>query len=115
MDIRLAVPGIIGLVVFIIIFNVYHIIKIRRKRTPRTDAVNAFQTNYKKNTANAKRKPEQTKPDDYVRFITKYNSSVDFVDKDDFIKEAVEQNKNQHPGGRYEKSLKGAGRETTIR
>ncbi len=30
MDIRLAVPGIIGLVVFIIIFNVYHIIKIRK-------------------------------------------------------------------------------------
>ena len=26
MDIRLAVPGIIGLVVFVIIFNVYHII-----------------------------------------------------------------------------------------
>ena len=112
MDIRLAVPEIIGLVVFVIIFNVYHIIRIRKKRTPGTDAINAFKSDYRKT---GKKKPEQTKSDDYVRFITKYNSSVDFVDKDDFIKEAVEQNKNQHPGRRYEKSLKGAGIESTIR
>ncbi len=112
MDIRLAVPGIIGLVVFVIIFNVYHIIRIRKKRMPGTDAINAFKSDYWKT---GKKKPEQTKSDDYVRFITKYNSSVDFVDKDDFIKEAVEQNKNQHPGRRYEKSLKGAGIESTIR
>ena len=112
MDIRVAVPGIIGLVVFIIIFNVYHIIRIRKKRTPRTDAVNAFKSGYRKNE---KKKPEQTKSDDYVRFITKYNSSVDFVDKDDFIKDAVEQNKNQYPGRRYEKSLMGAGHKATIR
>ncbi len=44
MDIRLAVPGIIGLVVFVIIFNVYHIIRIRKKRTPGTDAINAFKS-----------------------------------------------------------------------
>ena len=94
MDIRLAVPGLIGLVIFIIIFNVYHIIKIRKRKTNRQDAVREFQSKYKNNT---REKPAQT--DDYVKYITKYNSSVDFVDKDTFIKEAVKQVKqvkNQH-------------------
>lgn len=94
MDVRLAVPGLIGLVIFIIIFNVYHIIKIRKRKTNRLDAVREFQSKYKNN---AGEKPAQT--DDYVKFITKYNSSVDFVDKDTFIKEAVKQvkpGKSQH-------------------
>ncbi|MDE6963108.1 MAG: hypothetical protein K2P30_05705 [Lachnospiraceae bacterium] len=90
MDIKVAAPGIIGLVIFVIVFNVYHIIKIRKRKKNQSNAVREFQTNYKRN---AKEKPAQT--DEHIRFITKYNSSVDFVDKSTFISEAAEQVKNQ--------------------
>lgn len=90
MDIKLMVPGLVGVVVFIIIFNVYHIIKNKKRNSHRSDTVDVFKTNYKKNVQKTSKQS-----DEYVKYITKYNSSVDFIDKNDFIKEASEQGKSQ--------------------
>ncbi len=42
MDIKVAAPGIIGLVIFVIVFNVYHIIKIRKRKKNQSNAVGSF-------------------------------------------------------------------------
>ncbi|MCM1134659.1 MAG: hypothetical protein NC400_03695 [Clostridium sp.] len=77
-------PGIVGIIVFIVIINVYHIIKNKKRKQRNANVVEAFQTNYRKKKD---AKPKET--EEYVKYITKYNSSVDFIDKDAFVEEAA--------------------------
>lgn len=81
---KFMLPGVIGILMFIIIVNGYHILKNRKKKARRAgnNTVKAFKTNYRKDIV----KDSQDK--EYIKYITKYNSSLDFIDKDEFLEDA---------------------------
>lgn len=66
----------IGLIIaFLILVYVYTFIKIRKKRKNNTDAV----SNYKKQYTKLKKTSESS---NYKKYITKYNSHIDYIEKD---------------------------------
>ena len=69
---------------FLVIVYVYTFVKIRkRRRLNAKSAVSEFNQKYHgKKTKNA----QDTQPDvNYKKYITKYNSSVDYISKDDLL------------------------------
>lgn len=73
----------IGLVIaFLILIYVYTFIKIRKKRKKNID--NMVVDNYRKQYLQRKKQSESAnyKNSNYETYITKYNSQVDYIEKD---------------------------------
>lgn len=70
----------IGLVIaFLVLVYVYTFIKIRKKRKNNIDTVTKYNTAYlKKKTY----KSEKSNSSNYQNQITKYNSQIDYIEKD---------------------------------
>lgn len=71
----------IGLIIaFLILVYVYTFIKICKKRKNNTDVV----SNYKKQYTKPKKTSESSnyKDSNYKKYITKYNSHIDYIEKD---------------------------------
>ncbi len=82
-----------GILIILIVFYVYTFIKQKKRSRKQSNAVEEFKRTYRKH--NLQKKSEEF--DGYTKFITKYNSSVDFVEKEDFIKEATETDEQEKP------------------
>ena len=71
---------IILLIAFIILVYVYNFIRIRKRRKNAVDAVTEFNEKYlKKKTSNK----NNTTDINYKKYITKYNSQIDYISKED--------------------------------
>ena len=70
------------IIAFLIIIYAYTYIKYKKRK--KIDTVGAFRETYlkKKNI-----KSSAQDHDNMIPYLTKYNSSIDYIDKDDFIKE----------------------------
>lgn len=67
---------------FLILVYVYTFLKIRKRRRKKIDTVAEFNTMYKERKSSAQKKfTEEEKA--YRKYITKYNSKVDYISKDD--------------------------------
>lgn len=95
--------ALIGVAAFIIVVYVYTFIKHRKKKNSQTSTVKEFRQKYlKKNpemkgqhTSRSDLMPNRNIPEGYTRYLTKYNSSVDYVDKNEFLNQGS--NQNNHP------------------
>ena len=71
------------IIAFLIILYVYNYIKHKKRKAQTIDTVGDFHKKYlqKNNPQNE----NINKDNDYTKFITKYNSKVDYVEKDKFM------------------------------
>ena len=79
---RLLFAGVIGVLV---IFYVFTYMRYKKRNKKRTDSVSEFKKNYHR--INLQKKSGES--DGYTKYITKYNSPVDFIDKEEFLKNAA--------------------------
>ncbi len=79
---RILFAGIIGILVM---YYVLTYIRYKKKNKKHTDSVSEFKKNYHR--INLQKKTEEY--NGYTKYITKYNSPVDFIDKEEFIKNAA--------------------------
>ncbi|MDE5909409.1 MAG: hypothetical protein K2H52_11800 [Lachnospiraceae bacterium] len=77
---------IIIIIIFLVVIYVYTYIKLKKSRKNKIDAVGDFRKSYQKRKAS----PNLTKTDEYTNYLTKYNNSLDYIEKDAFLKEAAE-------------------------
>lgn len=78
---------IIFIVIFVMIINVYTFLKYKKKKKKNTSVADIYRNAYlKRKMAQSKASPN---PGNYTRYTTKYNSTVDYIDKDEFFKEAA--------------------------
>lgn len=78
------------IIAFMAVVYIYTYIKGKRTRR-KTQAINTvadFRRLYSK-----KEPPQTYEENTYTKYITKYNSSIDFIDKADFIKEVQQDTK----------------------
>ena len=71
----------IGLIIaFLILVYVYTFIKIHKKRKNKTNIVDNYNQQYIKKKKDSQ--PSNYKDSNYEKFITKYNSQIDYIEKD---------------------------------
>ena len=75
--------ALIGVGAFLIVVYAYTFIRHRRKKNNQIDTVKEFRKRYLEKSLQEKR----DLPQGYTRYQSKYNSSVDFVEKSEFLKE----------------------------
>ena len=84
---------IISVIVFLGILYIYTFIKYKKRRKQEINAVGDYRRNYLKSNS-----PPNPSPDDgYTNYLTKYNSSLDYIEKETFLKEAAESEEPQKP------------------
>lgn len=76
--------ALIGVGAFLIVVYAYTFIRNRRKKNSQIDTVKEFRKRYLEKSPQEK----TDLPQGYTRYQSKYNSSVDFVEKSEFLKEA---------------------------
>lgn len=74
----------IAVVAFLIVVYAYTFIKHRKRKSNQTSTVKKFKSKYLKDPS----RKNTNVPEGYTRYLSKYNSPVDFVDKNEFLKEA---------------------------
>lgn len=80
------------IVIFLAVLYIYTFIKIKRRKKNNIDAVGDFRRNYlKKDFA------QNPQNNEYNQYLTKYNSSVDYIDKEEFLREISEINESKKP------------------
>lgn len=76
----------IAVVAFLIVIYAYTFIKHRKKKDSQASTVKEFRKKYLKEDL----QENPNIPQGYTRYQTKYNSSIDYVDKNEFLKEINE-------------------------
>lgn len=69
---------IVGIVAFLVLVYVYTFIKIRKRRNNKTSSVEEFNKKYLNKKENNVMKDQY-----YKKYITKYNSKIDYIAKED--------------------------------
>lgn len=72
---------IIIIIAFLVLVYVYTYIKYKKRKSQKIDTVSDFRKKYLKNNI----QKENVKNNDYTKYITKYNSTLDYVEKDKFL------------------------------
>lgn len=80
-------------IVFLVILYIYTYIKYKKRRKKEIDAVGDYRRNYLERTSD--QNPPQN--DGYTNYLTKYNSSLDYIEKDTFLNEAAESEEPPKP------------------
>lgn len=78
---------IIFIVVVVIVINGYTFLKYKKKKRKSFNTVDSFRNVYSKSRAVSPKSNHNT--ENYTRYITRYNSMVDYIEKDEFFKEAA--------------------------
>jgi len=73
----------VAVVAFLIVVYAYTFIRQRKRKNNRTSMVKEFRKKYLKDTL----QENNDIPPGYTRYQTKYNSSIDYVEKSEFLKE----------------------------
>ncbi len=74
----------IAVVAFLIVVYAYTYIKHRKRRNNQTSTVKEFKSKYLKKAE----KETENISQGYTPYLSKYNSSLDYVDKSEFLKSA---------------------------
>lgn len=77
---------IVIIIAFLVILYIYTYLKFKKRRKHKIDAVG----DYRKSYLNDRSTQNTAKSDGYTNYLTKYNNSLDYIEKDAFLKEAVE-------------------------
>lgn len=77
---------IVIIIAFLVILYIYTFLKFKKRRKQKIDIVG----DYRKNYLNDSSTQNVTKSDCYTNYLTKYNNSLDYIEKDAFLKEAIE-------------------------
>lgn len=75
---------IIIVIAFLILLYVYTYIKYKKRKSQNVNSVDEFHKKYLKE--NITKKQTATKNTSYTKYITKYNSTLDYIEKDEFLK-----------------------------
>lgn len=77
---------IVIIIAFLIVLYVYTYIKYKKRRNKGVSAVEEFRKNYvdRDDTED----PDQ---DDLIKYVTRYNSPIDYIEWQDFVEESVQQ------------------------
>ena len=75
----------IAVVAFIIVVYAYTFIKHRKRKNEQASTVKEFRSKYLKNTPQQENKKFS---EGYTQYLSKYNSPVDYVEKNEFLKES---------------------------
>lgn len=74
------------IIVFLSILYIYTYIKYKKRRKNEIDAVGDYRKSYQKKNSTQ----NNTNTYGCTNYLTKYNSSLDYIEKDAFLKEAAE-------------------------
>ena len=74
---------IIIIIAFLVLVYVYTYIKYKKRRSQTTNSVNEFHKKYL--MKNASQKHTTLKDNTYTKYVTRYNSKLDYVEKDNFL------------------------------
>lgn len=74
---------IVIIIAFLVLLYVYTYLKYRKGKSNKIDTINDFHNRYLKENTSSKRNTT-TQPDNRTNYITRYNSKVDYVEKDKF-------------------------------
>lgn len=73
---------IVIIIAFLVLLYVYTYLKYRKGKSNKIDTINDFHNRYLKENTSSKRNTTQS--DNRTNYITRYNSKVDYVEKDKF-------------------------------
>lgn len=73
---------IIIIIAFLVLVYVYTYIKYKKRKSQKIDTVSDFRKKYLKNNI---QRENVKNANDYTKYITKYNSTLDYVEKDKFL------------------------------
>lgn len=73
---------IVIVIAFLVLLYVYTYLKYRKGKSNKIDTINDFHSRYLKENTSSKRNTTQS--DNRTNYITRYNSKVDYVEKDKF-------------------------------
>ena len=77
--------ALIGVIAFLIVIYAYNLIRHKKRKNAQTNTVKEFKEKYKDTS-----KEKENSLQGYTPYLTKYNSSVDYVEKSEFLKEINE-------------------------
>lgn len=83
----------VGIIVFLVIMYIYTYVRYKKRKKQTVPLVEEFRNKY------IQKKPKASKPDTdegTVKYITKFNSTLDYIERDELIKESQEM-KNPAP------------------
>lgn len=75
-----------GIVVFLVIVYIYTYIRYKKSKKRNVNLVDEFKRKYLQKEA----KENDVDDDEFIKYTTKYNSTIDYIDRDDLIKESQE-------------------------
>jgi len=74
-----------GIVVFLVIVYIYTYIRYKKNKKRNVNLVDEFKRKYLQ-----KESQKNDVDDEFIKYTTKYNSTIDYIDRDDLIKESQE-------------------------
>lgn len=84
---------IIIIIVFLVVLYIYTFIKYKKRRKKEINAVGDYRRTYLKSNST----PNPSPDDEYTNYLTKYNSSLDYIEKETFLNEAAESKEPPKP------------------
>lgn len=76
---------IIAVIVFVVIIYLYTYIKYKKRKQQKIDTVGDYKRTYLRKNTEPQNPPSN---DGYTNYMTKYNSKVDYIEKEAFLNEA---------------------------
>lgn len=76
-----------GIILFLVIMYIYTYIRYKKRKKQNVHLVDEFRRKY------VQKKPEVLKQgvdDQFIKYTTKFNSTVDYIERDEFLKESQE-------------------------
>ncbi len=74
-----------GIVVFLVVVYIYTYIRYKKSKKRNVNLVDEFKRKYLQKESN-----ENGVDDEFIKYTTKFNSTIDYIDRDDLIKESQE-------------------------
>ncbi len=74
-----------GIVVFVVVVYIYNNIRYKKSKKRNVNLVDEFKRKYLQKESN-----ENGVDDEFIKYTTKFNSTIDYIDRDDLIKESQE-------------------------
>ncbi len=75
-----------GIVVFLVVVYIYTYIRYKKSKKRNVNLVDEFKRKYLQKES----KENDVDDDEFIKYTTKFNSTIDYIDRDDLIKESQE-------------------------
>lgn len=75
-----------GIILFLVIMYIYTYIRYKKRKKQNVHLVDEFRRKYVHKEPEA----QQDIDDQFIKYTTKFNSTVDYIERDEFLKESQE-------------------------